>query len=242
MELGIGSYGLGLLAGVLSTLSPCVLPLLPILIGSATAAHPRAPLALAAGLALSYAVIGTVVASAGSLLGLDAGLLRQVGAIMLAIFGGILLSASLQQRFATATGGLGNAGQTLLQRLSPEGWPGQFVVGLVLGVVWSPCVGPTLGAAIVLAGQGQQLAQAALLMGLFGLGAALPVLVLAQVSRSAWNRSRSRWMGAGKAGKMLLGAVMVAIAVIILTGWDKSVEAWVLDHSPAWLAELTTRF
>ena len=115
-------------------------------------------------------------------------------------------------------------------------------MGLVLGVVWSPCVGPTLGAAIVLAGQGQQLVQAALLMGIFGLGAASPVLLLAQVSRSAWSRSRGRWMNAGKTGKMLLGAVMVVLAILILTGSDKSVEAWVLDRSPAWLAELTTRF
>ncbi len=52
MDFGLGSYGLGLLAGVLSTLSPCVLPIVPILLGSATHAHPRAPLALAGGLAL----------------------------------------------------------------------------------------------------------------------------------------------------------------------------------------------
>lgn len=242
MELGAGSYALVLLAGVLSTLSPCVLPLLPILIGSATAAHPRAPLALAAGLAISYAVIGTTVASAGSLFGLDSAMLRQMGAVLLAIFGSILLSASLQQRFAAATGGLSDAGQTLLQRLSPEGLQGQFIVGLVLGVVWSPCVGPTLGAAIVLAGQGQQLSHAALLMGVFGLGAALPVLVLAQVSRSAWARSRGQWMSAGKAGKMILGVIMVVLGIVIMTGSDKTIEAWVLDHTPAWLAELTTRY
>ena len=64
MEFGLGSYGLALLAGLLSTLSPCVLPILPILLGSATAAHSRAPLALAGGLALSYAVIGTLIVDA----------------------------------------------------------------------------------------------------------------------------------------------------------------------------------
>ncbi len=62
MDFGFGSYGFGFLAGLLSTLSPCVLPIIPILLGSAANAHPRAPLALATGLALSYALIGTALA------------------------------------------------------------------------------------------------------------------------------------------------------------------------------------
>ena len=242
MALGVGSYGLGLLAGVLSTLSPCVLPLLPILIGSATAAHPRAPLALAAGLALSYAVIGTVVASAGSLLGLDAGLLRQAGAVMLAVFGIILLSASLQQRFAAATGGLSNAGQTLLQRLSPVGWPGQLLVGLLLGIVWSPCVGPTLGAATTLASRGEHLWQVGALMATFGLGAAAPLVFLGTLSRTTMQRIRGTLVTTGALGKQLLGAALLVTGVLIAGGWDQPLQAWVLDHTPAGLTALTTRY
>jgi cytochrome c biogenesis protein CcdA len=178
MDFSLATYGLGAAAGLLSTLSPCVLPLLPILIGSAVATHPRAPWALAAGLALSYGVVGTVLASAGSLLGLSPGLLRGVSAGLLAVLGAVLLVEPLQQRFAAGLAGVGNAGQQWLQRLSLTGLRGQFVVGLLLGLVWSPCVGPTLGAAVVLAAQGQQLAQVAALMGLFGVGAALPVVLL----------------------------------------------------------------
>lgn len=83
MELGLGAYGFGLLAGLLSTLSPCVLPILPILLSSATAAHPRAPLALAGGLALSYAVVGTLIAWLGAAIGLDSAIFRNVGAAIL---------------------------------------------------------------------------------------------------------------------------------------------------------------
>ena len=79
MDFGFSAYGLGLLAGLLSTLSPCVLPIVPILLGAAANAHPRAPLALATGLALSYALIGTTLAWAGTALGLDADLLRNAG-------------------------------------------------------------------------------------------------------------------------------------------------------------------
>lgn len=242
MEFGLGSYGFGLLAGLLTTLSPCVLPILPILLGSATAAHPRAPLALAGGLAVSYAVIGTLVAWAGSAIGMDTTISRNVGAAILGLLGLVLMSASLQRRFATATSGIGDAGNNVISRLNLDGLRGQFVIGLALGVVWSPCVGPTLGAAIVLASQGSHLPQVALLMGVFGVGAAMPVVGLAYLSRAAMMKVRGKLIQAGKAGKTVLGIIMVAIAVLILSGADKPLEAWLVDMSPAWLTALTTRF
>lgn len=242
MEFGFGSYGFGFVAGLLSTLSPCVLPIIPILLGAATNVHPRAPLALAGGLAISYAVIGTGLAWAGSALDLDVSIFRNVGAAILGLLGLMLMSGSLQQRFASATSGIGDAGNNLLSRMSLDGLSGQFAIGLVLGIVWSPCVGPTLGAAVLLASQGSQLPQVALLMGIFGIGAALPVVALAYVSRSAITRMRGKLMRAGKTGKMILGAVMIALAAMILSGADKPVESWLVDHSPAWLTKLTTRF
>lgn len=175
MEFGLGSYGFGFLAGLLSTLSPCVLPIIPILLGSAVNAHKRAPLALAAGLAISYAVIGTSLAWAGSALYIDTSLFRTLGAVLLGLLGLVLMSGNLQQRFASGTSGFANAGDKLIAHMRLDGLWGQFFIGLVLGIVWSPCVGPTLGAAVVLASQGSHLPQVALLMGIFGAGAALPV-------------------------------------------------------------------
>jgi cytochrome c-type biogenesis protein len=242
MEFGLGSYGFGLLAGLLSTLSPCVLPILPILLGSATAAHPRAPLALAGGLALSYAVIGTLIAWASASIGIDASLFRNVGAAILGTLGLVLMSTSLQRRFASATSGIGDAGNNFISRLNLNGLKGQFAIGLALGVVWSPCVGPTLGAAVVLASHGSHLPQVALLMGIFGIGAAIPVVGLAYLSRAAMMKVRGKLMQAGKTGKIVLGAIMVAIAALILSGADKPLETWLVEISPAWLTALTTRF
>ena len=242
MDFGLPSYGFGLAAGVLSTLSPCVLPILPIMLGSAASAHPRAPLALAAGLALSYAVVGSLLAWAGSALGVDTAPVRFVAALMLAALGVVLLSGAAQRRFASATAGVGDAGNRLLSRLRLEGIRGQFVIGLVLGVVWSPCVGPTLGATVALASQGARLVQVASLMAVFGVGAALPVLALAYASRAGFARSRGALLKAGQAGKAILGAALVAVAAMILLGLDKRAEAWLVEQSPAWLTELTTRF
>ena len=240
MEFGLGTYGIGFAAGSLSVLSPCVLPLVPILIGSAASAHRRGPLALAAGLTLSFAVLGVLLASAGAGLGLEQTVFRNIAALMLLGFGVLLLSSGLQERFAVAASGVSSAGQGVLARLTLDGLSGQFVLGLLLGVVWSPCVGPTLGATITLASQGEQLAQVILVMALFGLGAGLPLVILGSLSREAMLRLRGKLLAAGQQGKKVLGAVMLLLGGFILTGLDKRFEAWVLDAAPAWLTQIGT--
>ena len=242
MEFGLLTYALGYLAGALSTLSPCVLPLLPILIASATTQHRFGPLALAVGLTLSFAVVGIFIATLGASIGLDAGVLRKGAAVLLIAFGVLLLSARGQARFAQATSGISSAGDGLLARISGAGWRGQFAVGLVLGVVWSPCVGPTLGAASTLAAQGSHLPQIALLMLLFGLGAGTPLVVIGSLSYDVMQRLRGKMLAASRGGRWLLGVAMLAIGVAILTGWDKGFETWAVENSPDWLTELTTRY
>lgn len=242
MDFGPGTYLLGYLAGALSTLSPCVLPLVPILVASALSQHRYGPLALAAGLTLSFSVIGLFIATIGVSLGLDQGVFRQGAALLLIAFGVLLLSDRLQQKFAAATAGIGASGQGWLARIRTEDWPGQFAVGLLLGVVWSPCVGPTLGAASTLAAQGSHLTQIAVLMLLFGLGAGTPLVLLGTLSREAMQRTRGKLLSFGRRGKLLFGAVMLVLGASILSGADKRFEALVIDHSPQWLTDLTTRF
>jgi cytochrome c-type biogenesis protein len=242
MSIGAATYGLSLVAGALSTLSPCVLPLVPVLIASAVNAHRWGALALGIGLALSFAFIGIFLATAGVSLGLDPNTFRTVGAVILAIFGLTMLVPQLQTVFARATGALSNSGNQLLARVTFEGLPGQFLVGLVLGVVWSPCVGPTLGAATTLASQGRDLSQIGLLMLIFGVGAAAPLVLLGSLSRASLTKVRGRLLNAGKYGKQAFGIVMLGLGVLIATGIDKSVEAWILDRTPDWLTAVTTRF
>jgi len=239
MDFGLTTFALAIVAGLLSTLSPCVLPLIPILIGSAVLAHRLGPFALAAGLGLSFALVGTLLASVGVAVGLEQAALRNLGAGIMLLFGAILLTPALQARFAAAATGVSNAGQRLLDRITPEGLWGQFSVGLVLGVVWSPCVGPTLGGAIALASQGEHLVQVGAVMALFGLGAALPLVVLGGVSRPAMQRLRGRLLAVGHHGKTVLGGLFLLLGALILSGLDKQFEAWVLQHAPQWLVELT---
>ena len=242
MDFGPGTFLLGYLAGALSTLSPCVLPLLPILIATAVAQHRFGPLALAAGLTLSFTVVGVFIATLGASIGLDQGVLRQGAALLLVAFALVLLVPTLQTRCAVATAGVGASADGLLARISGTGWAGQFAVGLVLGIVWTPCVGPTLGAASTLASQGRDLGQITLLMLLFGLGAGTPLLVIGSLSRGALTRTRGRLLAFGQRGRRVLGAALLVVGLAILTGVDKRFEAWAVEHSPDWLTRLTTRF
>lgn len=240
MTFGIASYALAFAAGVLSILSPCVLPLLPVILGSALHQHHYGPLAVALGMALSFALVGALLASAGARLGLGQGDLQTVAAIILMLVGVVLLSRSLQQAFAVATSGASGVGSTLLARLPLTGWRGQLLVGLLLGLVWSPCVGPTLGAVITLASQGRDLPQIVAMMAIFGLGAGLPLALLGMLSRQAVLALKGRLQGAGAWGKNVLGVLFIVLGALILSGQDKQLESLLLDHSPAWLIELTT--
>jgi cytochrome c-type biogenesis protein len=242
MNFGPATYGLGLIAGALSTLSPCVLPLLPVLIASAVNAHRWGAMALGIGLALSFMIVGIFLSTLGTSLGLDPETFRIAGALTLAVFGLILLAPRLQDLFARATSAFSNSGNKLLARVTFGGLTGQFLVGTLLGVVWSPCVGPTLGAATTLASQGKDLGQVGLLMLVFGVGAAAPLVLLGSMSRTTMMKIRGRLLSSGKYGKQILGFIFLALGVMISTGVDKSFEAWILDHTPDWLTAATTRY
>lgn len=230
------------LAGLLSILSPCVLPLLPIVLGAAASQHRLGPLALSAGVALSFTVVGIFVATIGFSIGLDTGVFRTAAALLLVGIGTILLVPAFGARVALAAGPVGNWTETRFGGFSGEGWPGQFGVGLLLGAVWSPCVGPTLGAASLAAAKAENLAGVAFTMAAFGLGAAVPLLLLGLVSREALMRWRGRLRATGAALKQALGAGLVVAGLLILSGLDKRLEAVLVDASPAWLNALTTRF
>ncbi|WP_237478063.1 cytochrome c biogenesis CcdA family protein [Lichenibacterium dinghuense] len=236
------STGLALLAGILSVLSPCVLPILPVVLGAAAARSRLGPAALAGGLALSFTAIGLFFATIGFALGLDAGGLRRAAAVVLILLGLVLVLPRLQARLAAAAGPVGQWADARFGGFSRDGLAGQFALGLLLGAVWSPCVGPTLGAASALAAEGRDLGQVALTMLAFGLGAALPLLLFGAVSRGALMRWRGRMLAAGAGLKAALGVLLVVAGLLIVTGLDRRAEAALVDASPAWLTDATTRF
>jgi cytochrome c biogenesis protein CcdA len=235
----MSSLILAFLAGILSTLSPCALPLLPIVLGAAVSAHRLGAVALVAGLCISFVAIGILLATIGFSVGVNEGVTRGLGAVPLAAIGVVLLVPMLQDRISTWAS---PAGKLLNGAPIGSGWRGQLTLGLLLGAVWTPCVGPTLGAASMMAAKGEDLWQVGLVMSTFGVGAALPLLAIGLASREAALRWRGRLLAGGMAGRKILGIALVAVGILVFTGLDKRAESWLVANSPAWLTELTTRY
>jgi cytochrome c-type biogenesis protein len=238
----MGSVTVAFVAGVLSILSACVLPILPVVFGAASFEQRFGPVALAAGLSTSFVVAGLFIATIGYSIGLNGDVLRYIAAGLIVLVGVLLSLPSLQEKLAVASGPILDWTDRRFGYFHGGGLSAQFAVGVLLGVVWSPCVGPTLGAASLLASQGSDLPHVAIIMLAFGLGASIPLLALGLLSRDVMLRWRRNILAAGQSMKKALGLALVAIGVLVLVGLDKTVEAALVSASPQWLTDLTTRF
>lgn len=229
-------------AGVLSTLSPCVLPLLPIILAGASARGRLGIVWLASGLAISFTAIGLFLATVGFSIGLNPDWVRGSGALLLTAFGIILMVPALHARTATAMGPVSNWTEQKFGGFATDSSAGQFGLGLLLGAVWGPCVGPTLGATSVMAAQGENLGSVAATMLLFGIGASLPLLALGALSRSRFIALRERIYAASSTAKFMFGATLMFVGLLVMSGADKKLEAALVQAMPLWLVKLSTSF
>lgn len=225
---------LALLAGTLSILSPCVWPLVPMVVGASSSAGRWGPYALATGLSLSFALAGTVLSFLLVSLGLDPELFRYIAAILLIVVALVLLIKPLSDwltlRLSKITAGAGIAGD--------GAWAGQFGIGFLTGMIWLPCVGPTLGAAIALASMGQQLGQSFMVMFSFGVGTGAALLIAGGLSRKIYSRLSPSIGVFALGGKVVLGIILLLLGIMVLSGFDKVLETWALNWMPEWTLSL----
>ena len=233
--MGLVALALAFVAGLLTALSPCVLPLLPLVMGSA-ARNPYGPTALAAGFVTTFTMIGVLLASLGTALGLSDTIVRSISAAVLVTAGVLMISHRLLDLAGRWLSPLASSSARLSARAG-DGIGAQFFVGALLGGVWSPCVGPTLGAALGLATRSDTLPQAAAIMAAFGLGSATLLLAAGYASRVVIGQ-RLRLLQAGATGRIVFGIVLVMVGASVGSGLDKVIEALVLARLPQWWIDL----
>ncbi|MEL7197669.1 MAG: cytochrome c biogenesis CcdA family protein [Pseudomonadota bacterium] len=238
----LSSVALSFVAGLVTILNPCVLPLVPILVASALSKSRLGPLALAGGLVTSFTLFGFTVIAFGYSLGINEQAVRLFAGAVLAIAGIVLLIPQAQTALSAAAAPIANFGNRQLATVSGDGWHGQFAVGLLLGIVWAPCVGPTLGVAIGAASTGENLASSFVIFLIFGLGVATSILAFAYGSRRAIGDRSKSLQSLAKYGKPLFGATLLIVGAMVMTGVDKVIEIALLDALPPVLIEFTTRF
>lgn len=230
---------LAFLAGVLTILSPCVLPLIPIVFASAAQTHKWGPVALASGLIVSFTAIGLTLSLLG--VGADSEAVRITGALLILLAGLFLMLGQWQDRLSNALGPVVVWAQQQAARFERYGLLGQVAIGALLGLMWSPCIGPTLGAAIALAAERRNLFDAGLTMAAFSLGISVMLLVVAYGATFLFSKT-TRFAALATKGKSLMGGFLVVVALLTITGGDHLLEGLLLAIFPEWLTELSSQY
>ncbi|EHR71237.1 thiol:disulfide interchange protein [Burkholderiales bacterium JOSHI_001] len=236
IALSLPQLGLSVAAGGLTTLSPCVFPLLPLVLGGAVQGHRLAPVAMGLGMMLSFAGIGVVLGAVGPALGIDADTIRVAGAALLIAFALVMLVPALGDRFSRWMLPVASAANAASTRLDGGSLLSAAALGAVLGLVWSPCSGPLLGSALTLVASEGGALRGGVVLALFGLGAAIPLVAVAYASRSGFMRARDWILARIERVRRGFAVLLGGMGVAILTGADKWVEARVLAWLPdAWV-------
>ncbi len=232
-------YLLGFSAGGLSLLAPCVLPILPLIISSSLRTSKYGPILTALGLTFSFTLFGILTNVFTSVF--DPDLIRSIGAIVLILVGLIFLIPNLKDLSSTTFQKISDVGFRLQNKIPPKHPLADFFGGALLGMIWSPCTGPTLGLAIGLASKAQDLTHATLIFLFFGLGAGLGLLALGFLIQK-FTFLRTKLLSFGKFLNMGAGIFSVFLGVLILTGFDAELEEFLLNLMPQWLIQFTVQF
>lgn len=233
---------LGFLAGALTLLNPCVLPVLPFVLASAAGADRFGPVWLCLGLSGSFVVLGLTLSALGPALGIYPETIATAGAVIMLALGVVLLVPMLGGRFAQATAGMAARADALSRDLPTQGAMPMIASGVLLGAVWVPCIGPTLGAAIALAATGQGLAQAGAVMLAYAAGLSAVLLGLAYGARGALARNKARLIALSQRVKPALGVIFITVGAGILLGWFERLDGMLLDILPDWFTALSVTF
>lgn len=227
-------FFLALLAGVVTIGGPCILPLLPIILGTSTASkHPLRPVAIMLGFTVSFTGFALLFSVFGSFLGITPDTWRIIAVSLIALFGVTMLFPALQARlFAKLEPWIAKHVTAGKQLQKTDLWSG-FLLGAMLGVVWTPCAGPVLGSILTLVAAKQNLAQAGALLFAFSLGAGVPMLLIAYGGQYAVQRVRNISAYAGVIQRVF-GVLLVLTALAIGFRFDALLQAYLLEHYP-WL-------
>lgn len=224
--------GLAFAAGLLTVAAPCVLPMLPIVLGgSLNTARGARPLFITAGFVAAFAAVTVVFSVFSEVAGLSAQGLRNAAVGGLLLFGALMVWRRPFDALAARAGGVVNrlAAPTNAPR---AGHLGGFLLGLTLGAVWTPCAGPVLGSILTLLATAPDPQHAALLLFCYALGAGLPMLAIAYGGQ--WASLRVRRVARHlPALQRVFGVLVVGVAVAMFLQYDVLFTAWLSGFVPS---------
>lgn len=226
MTTSLASAGVALLAGILTILSPCILPILPVILGRSLQSHRYGPIALVWGLIIGFATIGSLLGVTSSWFVGLASILRNMAIALLLVIGISAIFPGLSYRLLLYLS-FGNWLKTPIR----QGLIGEFWLGTQLGLLWTPCAGPILGSILIIAAVKHDIFTAFVLLVLYGLGAGIPLLALAYGGRYL-SQQILRLRPYSAVLQKVGGVIVVGSAIAILMGWDVQLQLWLTLNFP----------
>ena len=218
---------LALLAGVVTVAAPCTLPMLPILLGASVGQTGKArPAMIALGFVMSFSMVALLLSAITRLFDFDPNVLRSGAAVLLLGFGLLMIWPTPFEWLSVRIGGFGGHSAT-----SRQGVIGGFVLGTTLGLVWTPCAGPVLGSILTVIATSNDTARASLLLIVYAIGAALPMLAIAYGGQAVTTRIRSVARIAPRL-QQGFGVVVIAFALLSYFQYDTLIVSWLTGFYP----------
>jgi cytochrome c biogenesis protein CcdA len=222
---------LALLAGVVTIAAPCTLPVLPILLGASVGHTSQArPALIALGFVVSFSAVALLLSAITRIFDFDPNVLRTGAAFLLVGFGLLMIWPTPFEWLSVRIGGLTN-GSSASRTASRQGNIGGFVLGTTLGLVWTPCAGPVLGSILTIVATSKDSAWASLLLVVYAIGAAIPMLAIAYGGQAVTTRVRSIARISPRL-QQGFGIVVIGFAVASYFQYDTLIVAWLTGFYP----------
>ena len=224
------------LGGIFTVLSPCILPILPVLLSAGTVKGKYRPLGIIVGLIISFTFFTLSLTAIVHASGISANVFRWIAISLIFAFGLVMLFPSLSNWFAKISTPFANYGQKYQGKGSSTGFKGGFFFGLALGLIWTPCAGPILAAISALVAT-QAITKLVFLLTLtYSIGAAIPMFLLAYGSQYFIEKSRILSTHAERI-RQFFGIVMIFTAIAIACHWDVVLQQKVASFFPSYIIE-----
>lgn len=215
---------LAFLEGIGLIVSPCILPVLPIVLAASLDGGRRRPFGIIVGFIGSFALFALLARQLINWLEIDPQLIQNTALFLLALLGGMMIVPRLDGWLNVKLKGLANIGDRLTTRFGGGGFFGGLVIGSLIGLIWTPCAGPIMAVAVVQIIQAKTDMMAALIVLMFAAGAAVPMLAIAMLGRGVMQKFGFLRTHAVRL-RQGLGAIILGVTLLIAMGAANSLLA-----------------
>lgn len=226
------------ISGILTVFSPCVLPILPVVLSSGIDGNTKRIKGVITGLVISFTLAALLLATIVRILGIPADTIRIVAVILLIIFGLSLVFPIIWEKVQVVIERYWHFGGSINQE---SGFWGGFLTGVSLGVIWTPCIGPIVAAVATLAAVSSFSVTAIFIAFAYALGTGIPLYFIAK-GGSVVSSKLTFFKTENQRIRQVFGIIILVTALFIWTGADRALQAWTLANLPESWTQIATTF